>query len=610
MIDKNQVTGLVLILGILLSYQFFIGKEQDKANEARKAFIADSLKKAPKVAKIAVKDSLSVAPSIKNDTTKNIAETRYILENKDIKVVLSNIGGQVSEVYLKNFKTYKAFESNKNEPLLIFKKGDKITASVPFVSGKKSLDQINFVGNQSGQSVEFTGINAANEKVVQKYTLGPEGFVLQYNLDLSGSNLKTEPIVINWAESVSATEKDLNDIRQKSTINYFTVEEDFDNLSENPSTTEEENPELALKWVTFKKKYFLSGIIPTKNIIKSNLKTVANPSDSINLKNISANLSFSSADFKSNSNPISLYFGPNDLKELKKVSPDFDKNVYLGYEVFKPINKYIFVPLFKFLEKITSNYGLIILLLVLIIKLALTPLTYKSYVSMAKMKLLQPELNAIKEKVGDDAMKLQQEQMKLYNQVGVSPMSGCVPMLATLPILMSVFFLFPNLIEIRQKPFLWANDLSTFDSIINLPFKIPFYGSHVSLFTLAMTFSSLAYGYYNNQITPQQTGQPFDMRMMAYVTPVIFMFVMNVFPAGLSFYYFVSNIITVVQQLLIRKFVDNDKLKNIIEENRKKIAATGGPKKSKFSEYLQKSLAQAEEAKKQQNTKNPPKGKK
>jgi YidC/Oxa1 family membrane protein insertase len=241
------------------------------------------------------------------------------------------------------------------------------------------------------------------------------------------------------------------------------------------------------------------------------------------------------------------------------------------------------------------------MVLVLIIKLVLTPLTYKSYVSMAKMKLLQPELNAIKERVGDDAGKMQQEQMKLYGQVGVSPMSGCIPVLATMPILMSVFFLFPNLIEIRQQPFLWANDLSTFDSVLTLPFKIPFYGSHISVFTLLMTLSSLAYGYYNNQITPAQTGQPFDMRMMAYVTPVIFMFVMNSFPAALSFYYMISNIITVAQQLIIRKFVNNDKLQAVLDENRKKIAASGGPKKSKFSEYLQKSLSAAEEAKKTQD---------
>jgi YidC/Oxa1 family membrane protein insertase len=220
---------------------------------------------------------------------------------------------------------------------------------------------------------------------------------------------------------------------------------------------------------------------------------------------------------------------------------------------------------------------------------------------MAKTRILAPEIAAIKEKIGDDPAKVQQETMKLYGEVGVNPLSGCVPVLATMPILMAVFMLFPNLINLRQESFLWAEDLSTFDSILNLPFTIPFYGSHISLFCLLMTVSQLAYGYYNNQITPDQPGQPINMKMMAYFTPVIFMFVMNSFPAGLSFYYFISNLVTIGQQLAIRKFVDEDKIKLLLDENRKKIAAGGGAKKSRFSQYLQTQLKTMEET--QKNTK-------
>lgn len=218
---------------------------------------------------------------------------------------------------------------------------------------------------------------------------------------------------------------------------------------------------------------------------------------------------------------------------------------------------------------------------------------------MAKTRILAPEIAKIKEKIGDDAAKVQQATMKLYQEVGVNPLSGCIPVLATMPILMAVFLLFPNLINLRQQSFLWANDLSTFDSIITLPFSIPFYGSHVSLFCLLMTVSQLAYGYYNNQITPDQPGQPIDMKKMAYITPVIFMFIMNSFPAGLSFYYFVSNLVTIGQQLAIRKFVDEDKIKVLLEENRKKIASGGG-KKSRFSQYLQNQMKAVEEAQKAQ----------
>jgi YidC/Oxa1 family membrane protein insertase len=306
------------------------------------------------------------------------------------------------------------------------------------------------------------------------------------------------------------------------------------------------------------------------------------------------------ADMKAGKGQYQWYFGPNDYNKIKEIAPAFGRNVKLSYDIFLPITRYVFVPLFNILETVFSNYGLLIIALVLVIKFALLPLTYKSYVSMAKMRILQPELNAIKEKVGDDAAKLQQAQMKLYGEVGVSPLSGCVPVLATMPILMAVFMLFPNLINLRQEAFLWANDLSTYDSVWDLPFSIPFYGNHVSLFTLLMTLSSIAYGYYNNQNTPDQVGQPIDMKKMAYITPVIFMFVMNSLPAGMSFYYFVSNLVTILQQIGIRKFVDEDKIKQILEDNRKKIAAGGG-KKSRFSEYLQKQMKAAEEMQKQQN---------
>ncbi len=607
MIDRNQLTGILLIMGILLTWQFFIAPQDAPIDPKREQFVADSIKKAS-VAKKAVSTKIDSAAIVQKAGDFAMAaqgqNQELVLENKDIKVTFSSKGGAIKKVELKNFKTYANFEAKRNIPLVLFKEGDKLSFELPSQKGNIDFSNLFFTGTKTDNSVKFDLKLADNQIVSQEYKLGEAGFTLNYNLKLKGldGTLKNEPVKFNWIENVSLTEKDIVDNRQKSTVNYQTTEGDFNWLSENPTTIEEDKLETPLQFLAFKKKYFLSGFVPTKMAIsKANIKSEAHPDDSLNLKTLSANFTLPIDAFKKDSANIKLYFGPNDTKYLKTVGEDFDRNVYLGYEIFKPINKYVFVPLFNFLEKIFTNYGWLILVLVLIIKLALTPLTYKSYVGMAKMKLLQPELEALKAKVGDDAAKMQQEQMKLYGQVGVSPMSGCVPVLATMPILMSVFFLFPNLIELRQQPFLWANDLSTFDSIIKLPFKIPFYGAHISIFTLLMTVSSLAYGYYNNQITPQQTGQPFDMRMMAYVTPVIFMFVMNSFPAGLSFYYFVSNIITVGQQLIIRKFVNNDKLKDILEENRKKIAAGGGPKKSKFSAYLQKSMAAAEEAKKQQD---------
>jgi YidC/Oxa1 family membrane protein insertase len=607
MIDRNQLTGILLIMAMLLSWQFFMAPKELPIDPKRDAFVADSIKKAGSITKLVAKtvDSVAVIKNAGDFATAATGQNQIVvLENKDIKVTLNTLGGTIKKVELKNYKTYENFANKKNEALVIFKEGDKLSFELPTTKGNIDFSKLYFQSTKTGNNVSFSLKLSDNQTVTQNYSLPETGFELGYNLKLAGLDgaLKNEPITFNWLENVAPAEKDIVDNRTKSTVNYLTNEDDFERLSESPTSNEEATSELPVKWVAFKKKYFLSGFAPEKfNISKAVIKSVAHPDDSTNIKTLSASITAPSDVFKKGTGNIKLYFGPNDIKTLKTVAPGFDRNVYLGYEVFKPINKYVFVPLFNFLEKIFSNYGVLILVLVLIIKLVLTPLTYKSYVSMAKMKLLQPELNAIKEKVGDDAAKMQQEQMKLYGQVGVSPMSGCVPVLATMPILMSVFFLFPNLIEIRQQPFLWANDLSTFDSIIKLPFKIPFYGSHVSIFCLLMTLSSLAYGYYNNQITPAQTGQPFDMRMMAYVTPVIFMFVMNSFPAALAFYYMISNLITVAQQLIIRKFVNNDKLQAVLDDNRKKIAAGGGPKKSKFSEYLSKSMQAAEEAKKQQD---------
>jgi YidC/Oxa1 family membrane protein insertase len=606
MIDRNQITGILLIMAMLLSWQYFMGSKEVPVDPKREQFKADSIKKAS--AAVIKKNIVTDSVSIKNAgdfATAAVGQNKdVVLENKDLKVTLSTLGGAIKKVELKNYKTYDDFNNKRNIPLVIFREGDKLAFELPTQKGNIDFSKLYFESSGSGNKATFNIKLADNQIVTQEYTLPESGFELNYNLKLTGldGQLKNAPVKFNWLENVAPTEKDIVDNRTKSTVDYLTNEDDFEKLSESPNANEEETPALPLKWVALKKKYFLTGFIPSQgDITTATIKSVGHPDDSTNIKTLSAVMSMPIDQFKKGTGNIKLYFGPNDIKTLKNVTPGFDRNVYLGYEIFKPINKYVFVPLFNFLEKIISNYGILIMVLVLIIKLVLTPLTYKSYVSMAKMKLLQPELNAIKERVGDDAAKMQQEQMKLYGQVGVSPMSGCVPVLATMPILMSVFFLFPNLFEIRQQPFLWANDLSTFDSVINLPFNIPFYGSHVSVFTLLMTLSSLAYGYYNNQITPAQTGQPFDMRMMAYVTPVIFMFVMNSFPAALSFYYMISNLITVAQQLIIRKFVNNDKLQAVLDENRKKIAASGGPKKSKFSEYLQKSLSAAEEAKKAQD---------
>ena len=610
MMDKNQITGLVLIMAMLLGYQFFFAPKIDPEKPREKPKTTQTTVTPQKVAIIdsnAAKTAAGDFALAAVGTSKDV-----VLENKDIKVTFTSQGGRVKQVLLKNYETYNSFEANKKTPLVIFDQDfDKISLDLPTTKGNIDLNKLYFntasvggmVTEGKSDKVVFKLQLANGQSVEQTYTLAGAGFLVDNDLKLTGLDgiLKNESVKMNWVENVRPTEKDLTENR-KATVNYLINDgENFDQLSESPTGSNDAKLDQPLKWVAFKKKYFLSSFI-TKNdpILKAEVVGTANEQDSVNIKTLRANMELNLAGIRAGKGNFQWYFGPNDYNIIKDVAPGFGKNVKLSYDIFLPITRYVFVPLFNVLEKIFSNYGLLIIALVLIIKFALLPLTYKSYVSMAKMRILQPELNALKEKIGDDPAKQQQAQMKLYGEVGVSPLSGCVPVVATMPVLMAVFMLFPNLINLRQQSFLWANDLSTFDSIATLPFIIPLYGNHVSLFTLLMTVSSIAYGYYNNQNTPDQTGQPIDMKKMAYITPVIFMFVMNSLPAGMSFYYFISNIVTIGQQIGIRKFVDEDKIKNILDDNRKKIAAGGGAKKSRFSEYISKQMKAVEEAQKTQ----------
>ena len=587
--DRNSITGIVLIMAMLLGYQYFFAPKEIPAIKPKTA-----------TQQVNAKAKIDTNKTVVLDTTIK-PEQFYTLENKDIVVKVSSKGAKLVSVQLKNYKSYTNFKEGKKEGLFLYNgSSDEFTFELPTSAGKIKLSNVIFTGIQTGNKVEFTGVLAGGQVIKSIYNLPESGFLVDYQLDAKSVALTGGDYFIHWKEQIHQTEKDITEER-KATINYLLAEDDeFDNLSENPSSVTNENIDKSTKWISFKKKYFLSGLIPQGFTFKSAALTATpNLTDSVNIKTLDAQIIGSAQDLSVGKSTFLLYFGPNDYAIVNKVeAPNFGKNVKLSYDFLLPITKYIFVPLFGFLESLFTNYGLLIIVLVLIIKTALLPLTYKSYVSMAKTRILAPEIAAIKEKIGDDAARVQQETMKLYGEVGVNPLSGCIPVLATMPVLMAVFMLFPNLINLRQESFLWANDLSTYDSFINLPFAIPFYGNHVSLFCLLMTVSQLAYGYYNNQITPDQPGQPINMKMMAYVTPVIFMFVMHSFPAGLSFYYFVSNLVTIGQQLAIRKFVNEDKIKALLDANRKKIAASGGPKKSKFSEYLQTQLKTMEEQQK------------
>ncbi|QMW05603.1 membrane protein insertase YidC [Spirosoma foliorum] len=604
--DRNQIIGIVLILAMLVGYQLLVPKPAPdkqpaqktittKPNSASGAEAAISKAEQP-LDSAAAKAQFGDFASAATGTARDI-----VVENKDIKVTFSTEGGQVKEVVLKNYKTY-----DQKPLVLIDEQSSKSVLELPTNRGKIDLHKLyyqttaqNSTVSGQAQQIVFRAEVAPGQSIEQVYTVPAEGYVLDYDLKLNGlgNAVGNDNIRFLWEDKMRQYENDLSNNRRAATINYLTADENFQNLTEGESN-QETTVEEPVQWFTIKHKYFLAGLV-AKNapLTKANFKTLVDPTDSSVVKTAIADVSLSMADVKAGKGQYKLFYGPNDFQLLGSVAPEFDRNVYLGYSVLKPINKYFFVPVFNYFGKFISNYGLLIIALVVFVKLILTPLTYKSYVSMAKMRVLQPELNEMKERVGDDMTKQQAEQMKLYQEVGVSPLSGCVPVLATMPILFALFMLFPNLIELRQKSFLWASDLSTYDAFLKFP-TLPFIGSHLSLFTVLMTASSIAYAYYNNQTTPTQPG-PVNMKALSYVFPLMFMFVLNSYPAGLTFYYFVSNIVTITQQQLIRRFVDEDKIKAVLDENRRKNAAGQGKKPGGFQALLQRQLAAADEARKQ-----------
>ncbi len=594
-IDKNYIIGLLLMVLMFTAYSFFY-----KPTPVQEP-VTEAVTEAPREGET-LPGQLNVADS----TVQEIPEKEIVLENKDLRVTFSSKGGVIKQVTLKNYKTYSDFiAGNETEMVLFDGSRSNLDFEIPTQTGTLKLSSLNFateavsgtVAEGQTQNVVFTA-PIEGGSLQKTYTLSSEGFQIGHEVKTQGLDgvIRNAPIVFHWENHIQVLENDLNENRRASQINYYDQEKTFEKVGANSVSGDSENAKLPVKWFTFYQKYFTTGIVFENayfDAAKFSLETPERDSSIVKIGKASAEIAY--ADLVKDQARFTYYFGPNELADLKTVGNDFQKNLNLGYDIVKPINRYIFVPLFTWVESFVSNYGLLIVVVVLIIKLVLTPLIYKSYMSSAKMRVLAPEINAIKERVGDDTVKIQQETMKLYQQVGVNPLSGCIPLLLQMPILMSVFFLFPNLVMFRQKEFLWAKDLSTYDNLIQWGFNLPILGNHLSLFVVLMTISSLAFTYYNNQNTPDQPG-PIDMKKISYFFPVVFMFVLNSFPAALSFYYLVSNLVTIAQQLIVKRFVNEEKILSILENNKRNYH-TRPQKKNKFSDFLEKQMQASEEMK-------------
>jgi YidC/Oxa1 family membrane protein insertase len=594
--DRNSAIGFTLIAALLLVYFYWFSPNPTPPNPQKEVpqtsgnTAPDSIKQAP-----VISDSVLSATYGELANVLKGEESTQTVETEDLRVTFSTKGGVIRDLELKKYQTY-----DKKPLKLITPADNEFSLKTRFNNQDIDLYQLYYQAEQSKKGdttvITFTAAVSSGSRITQTYFIPPKGYEIKYGIDAGNlaSQFAGETLAFSWNNSIRLMEKDVDDTRKNSTINYYDVTEGFDNLSETSTDTEREVLANPISWIAIKEKFFLASIISSQPFQGGEVQTDMNVSDPTLVKVARIKLNIPKQTLTTNAPALKFYFGPNDYQVIGKVAEKFAKNVYLGWPPVYWINKFVIFPVFHFLTQIFSNYGLIITILVILLKLVLFPLSYKSYLSMAKMKVLKPELDEIKERTGDDMTKAQQEQMKLYSQVGVNPISGCVPVLLQMPILFAMFYLFPASIELRQQPFLWAEDLSTYDSIIQFGFAIPFMGSHISLFTVLMTISTLIYTWQNNQISSVQG----PMKSMSYIMPLIFFFVLNSFSAGLTFYYLVSNLVTFAQQAVIKRFVDENKIRAIMEENRKKNAAGGGPKKSAFMTRLEEAMKASEEARK------------
>ncbi len=429
----------------------------------------------------------------------------------------------------------------------------------------------------------------ADKFVEYSYTINPSSYMVDFNINLVGLNTdistNTGYLTLNWDSYITGMEKGRSWEETNSTVFYKFHEADVESLNMR-SDSDQKDLTTPVKWISFKQQFFNVTLI-ANNFFSNALVKVEKESVNPNyLKHLTASISLPYDSKPSETYPMSFYFGPNHYKTLKALDIDLERVIELGMSIIRWVNVGLVIPLFNWLGKYIGNYGIIILLMTIIIKILIFPFTYKSYMSTAKMKALKPEVDKITEKFPkqEDAMKKQQATMALYKKVGVSPMGGCLPLLFQMPLLIAMFRFFPNSIELRQEGFLWATDLSTYDAVINLPFTVPFgFGDHISLWCLLMTIVNVVYMKFNDQMSMSNQQIP-GMKMMMYMMPVMMLFWFNSYASALSYYYFLSLLITILQTWAIRKTINDDE---ILAKLKAAQANKKAPQKSKWQQRLE-----------------------
>lgn len=528
------------------------------------------------------------------------------IENDLIKIIFSSKGAQVKSVVLKKFKDF-----SKN-PLMLVENSQEINYTFDTKTGNKiQTKDLYFTTKQNGNIVVFSTPLSGGKSIEITYNLNAESYLVDYNVNFKNLNSElsstTNNITLDWQLNTQIHEQDIKSEKQKSTVFWKTEDDKVSHLAIGRS--KDETIENNSKWLSFRQRFFNVTLLNSASSFNNiEVSSTINNDDTTLVAHFDGKINLPvTVENSSSEYALQFYYGPNDYRLLKKLKNGMENIVDLSADFFlfrwvKWINAWLIIPLFNFLEKFIPNYGIIILIMTLIIKLLLMPLTLKSYVSMAKTKLLKPELEELKEKYKDDTAGYSRAQMELYSKAGVSMFGGCLPMLLQMPFLLAMFYFFPSSIELRQESFLWAQDLSTFDTVPFLTWarNIPLLGHHLSIFTVLMTASSLLMAKFNPQMQsqPSQPGMEM-MKYMPYIFPFFLLFLFNSFPAALTYYYFLSNMITFGQQIIINKFfIDEDKLHAQIQENKKKPK-----KKSGFAARMEEIYKQQQQLQEQQKKK-------
>lgn len=634
--DKNTIIGFLLMAAVVIGFSILnkpseaeIAQQKEQARRDSIAYalslqesvetpqsttlaksIADDFFEQPKD----VNSSTDSLLNVQVDTISDVAESLYTLENSKVKIQLSTKGGQVASVQLKGYKSYNLKTLEPTDSLYLFENDATMALTLTNTKGRTlSTANLHFkpIASENPRQLTMRYIYGENQYIDYVYLLDEDDYFLRYDIQMVGMQgfLKrdTEGVFqLDWTLKMRQQEKSAKNEQQYSRIKYRRSTGQVDEMSE--SKDEQLEVTESVHWIAFKDQFFASILIANTKIENALLDTKMLTTQPY-LKAYRAT-TYIAADVDKTNNIMSTglrcYFGPLGYEHLASYDEgkpdaeklDLDELVPLGWGPLRYINKYFVIPIFSFLCSTGISIGLAILFLTLIVKIVIAPLTYKSFMSSAKMRVLKPQVDEINQKYSkpEQAAEKNQAVMSLYSRAGANPISGCIPMLLQFPILVALFRFFPDSIELRQASFLWAKDLSTYDAIVTFPFDIPLLGNHLSLFCILMTITNVIYTKFNMQMTNTGQAQMPGMKWMMYLMPVFFLFLLNDYPSGLTYYYFISLLITILLTMLFRLIVDEDKVLAKLEANKAKPK-----KKSGFMARLEEAQRQQQQQMKQQN---------